>query len=156
MPAGSGGSSSGGGGGAGSIGSQGIIIGSSSASCLNECKEGDEQRYCSENKTITKICGNYDTDNCLEYLTTEDYCNENEKCERGMCIKTEEDKAWVVSSISNYAGKTAEIIKNYKKQISLSLALITLALVIIVSVIYLINKRKKKKENILLALQKNY
>ena len=139
LPAGSGSGGAGGstGGGAGSAGSQGIIAGSSSASCNEECKENEEEGYCSENKTITKTCGNFDADRCLEFDVAEDYCDEGEQCVNGVCIgkraKAYEGITAIESIITGIAGRNI---------IARIITLIVL-IAIIIALIYLIRRLKK-------------
>ncbi|MBW1811453.1 MAG: hypothetical protein JRJ87_24910 [Deltaproteobacteria bacterium] len=61
--------------------------GSSGASCNDDCTTLGEQR-CSANENGYEVCGNYDSDNCLEWGGLVE-CTGGDTCTNGTCGSTQ-------------------------------------------------------------------
>jgi len=60
--------------------------GSSGASCNDDCTQGEQR--CSSNDNGYEVCGNYDSDSCLEWGGLVD-CTGGDTCTNGTCGSTQ-------------------------------------------------------------------
>lgn len=70
------------------------------APCSDECSAGAPFLSCSGNSVVTKSCGDYDADSCLEYSSSSVLCGAGEICSGGACVGLVAELSMEISNVN--------------------------------------------------------